>query len=129
YTEAEVGEVEGDPECLTLQVRLSDIFGDNGMISVVVCRPGAAREWHFDTWLMSCRVLSRGVEAMVLREVVEQARARGIEKLIGTYIPTERNRLVEDHYSKLGFTLVETRPGGATVWELNVGEATIAAPP
>ena len=57
YTEAEVQQAEEDPTCFTLQVRLLDSFGDNGMISVIVCRQTAADVWEFDTWLMSCRVL------------------------------------------------------------------------
>ena len=59
YTDPEVAEAENDPEVFTLQVRLADIFGDNGMISVVICRPGEAGVWEIDTWLMSCRVLGR----------------------------------------------------------------------
>jgi predicted enzyme involved in methoxymalonyl-ACP biosynthesis len=53
---------------------------------------------------MSCRVLGRKVEHMVLREILEHARAAGIRKLRGTYKPTDRNKLVVDHYAKLGFT-------------------------
>ena len=62
-------------------MRLADIFGDNGMISVVICRPGEPGVWEIDTWLMSCRVLGRKVEHMVLREMLEHARAAGITKL------------------------------------------------
>jgi len=59
YTDPEVTEAENAPEVFTMQVRLMDIFGDNGMISVVICRPGGDRIWDIDTWLMSCRVLGR----------------------------------------------------------------------
>ena len=38
YTEAEVAGIETDPKCFSMQVRLTDSFGDNGMISVVICR-------------------------------------------------------------------------------------------
>ena len=55
YTDPEVAEAENDPQVFTLQVRLADIFGDNGMISVVICRPAGATVWEIDTWLMSCR--------------------------------------------------------------------------
>jgi FkbH-like protein len=120
YTDPEVTEAENDPEVFTLQVRLADIFGDNGMISVVICRPGPAGVWEIDTWLMSCRVLGRRVEHMVLREVLEHARAAGIAKLSGSYRPTDRNSLVVDHYSKLGFTKVEEHASGVTRWELSV---------
>ncbi len=38
YDEAEVAAFEADPAAFTLQVRLTDTFGDNGMISVIICR-------------------------------------------------------------------------------------------
>jgi FkbH-like protein len=124
YTDPEILDAENDPEVFTLQVRLGDIFGDNGMISVVICRPSAAGVWDIDTWLMSCRVLGRKVEHMVLREIVEQARAAGIGKLCGIYQPTERNQLVVDHYAKLGFCKVLEEATGFTRWVLPV-EGTI----
>jgi FkbH-like protein len=120
YTDPEIAEAESDPEVFTLQVRLADIFGDNGMISVVICRPGGAGVWEIDTWLMSCRVLGRKVEHMVLREILEHARAAGIHKLSGTYRATERNKLVVDHYEKLGFTRTSEASSGLTRWELLV---------
>jgi FkbH-like protein len=128
YTEREVEDAQRDPDCLTLQVRLCDKFGDNGMISVVICRR-IGRDWHVDTWLMSCRVLGRRVEDAVLQELLLQARERGVARIIGTYNPTERNKLVEDHYPKLGFALVERRQDGTTVWQLPVAEAPIATLP
>jgi FkbH-like protein len=121
YSEAQVAEIEADPNCLALQVRLVDTFGDNGMISVVICRRDAG-VWQIDTWLMSCRVLGRRVEQAVLQELLIHARALGITRIIGTYRPTERNRLVEDHYSKLGFTECERLADGSTVWGLDVAD-------
>jgi len=120
YTDPEVVEAENDPKILTLQVRLADVFGDNGMISVVICRPGDAGVWEIDTWLMSCRVLGRKVEQMVLREILEHARGTGIYKLVGTYRPTDRNKLVVDHYAKLGFNKVGEEKSGVMRWELLV---------
>jgi len=123
YTEPEAAEAESDPDVFTLQVRLEDIFGDNGMISVVICRPAEAGIWEIDTWLMSCRVLGRKVEHMVLRELLAHARSAEIGKLRGTYRPTEKNKLVVDHYARLGFTKVHEEDGGLTRWELLVDGA------
>lgn len=103
YTENEIARMETDAGLFTLQVRLRDRFGDNGMISVVICRHGDA-EWEIDTWLMSCRVLGRGVEQAVLTEIVENAAASKTSTLKGVYIPSGRNALVQNHYSDLGFT-------------------------
>ena len=128
YTEPEVRAAEEDPSVFTLQVRLTDIFGDNGMISVVICRPKDAETWEIDTWLMSCRVLGRKVEHMVLREIVEHARRAGIHELIGVYRPTDRNNLVIDHYAKLGFTKTGEE-GGVTRWVLPVEGVEIEGAP
>jgi FkbH-like protein len=116
YTEAEVAAIENDPDCFALQIRLADIFGDTGMISIVICHRDLD-SWNIDTWLMSCRVLGRKVEDAVLGVLCDEARTRGITQLIGTYIPTERNALVADHYSRLGFSLVDTHEDGRTVWQ------------
>jgi FkbH-like protein len=128
YSELEVAAFEADPGSFTLQVRLIDAFGDNGMIGVVICHAGANGDWEIDTWLMSCRVLGRRVEHMVLREILHHARARGVQRLMGVYLPTERNRLVEHHYATLGFRLVEQKDSGATLWELDTAEEVAAAP-
>jgi FkbH-like protein len=129
YTDPEVIDAENDPSVFTLQVRLADIFGDNGMISVVICRSAGPGIWDIDTWLMSCRVLGRKVEHMVLREVLGHARAADIEKLTGAYRPTDRNKLVVEHYAKLGFTKISEEESGLTRWELlTKGEDPESAP-
>ena len=120
YTGPEVTQAENDAEVFTLQVRLADIFGDNGMISVVICRPAESGVWEIDTWLMSCRVLGRKVEHMVLREILTHARAAGVSRLSGSYRPTDRNKLVVDHYARLGFTKLSEEDSGLTRWELIV---------
>lgn len=123
YSEADVERMQHDPRCFTLQVRLEDTFGDNGMISVVICREAeSSSTWEIDTWLMSCRVLGRGVENAVLRQILARAIPLGVDTLVGCYIPTGRNKLVKDHYRKLGFTPRAERPDGTTEWQLEVSQ-------
>jgi FkbH-like protein len=129
YTEAEIGQAEADPNCFTLQVRLTDIFGDNGMISVVICRETEPKVWEIDTWLMSCRVLGRGVQDMVLNEILRHAEANSIDRLLGIYIPSARNQMVENHYPLLGFESVDRQPDGSTRWSLQVLGAEVKKAP
>ena len=129
YTDPEILEAEEDPTVFTLQVRLADIFGDNGMISVVLCRTAGTQVWEVDTWLMSCRVLGRKVEHMVLREILHHAREAGVGTLRGVYKPSGRNDLVIDHYAKLGFSKVREEADGTTEWELQVEEANPESAP
>jgi FkbH-like protein len=122
YTEAKVAEMEADYSVFTLQVRLKDKFGDLGMIGVVIARTRAAIEsiWELDTWLMSCRVLGRCVEQAMIAKIVSTARERGIDRIVGHYIPTAKNGMVAEHYRKLGFELVHSDADGKTIWELSV---------
>jgi FkbH-like protein len=119
YSESEVELAEKDPLRHAIQIRLTDAFGDNGIISVIIAdRRGA--DWSIDTWLMSCRVLGRRVEHAALAHLVEAAAADGARRLVGRYIPSAKNRMVADHYGKLGFTLADTRDDGVTVWTLEL---------
>ena len=102
YSELEVASLEQTGTGLTLQVRLTDRFGDNGMVAVVICREEAT-DWIIDTWLMSCRVLNRRLEHATLNYLMSRARAAGMSRVLGQYIETERNGLVKEHYPRLGF--------------------------
>lgn len=119
YTETQVAEFQKNPHYYTLQVRLADTFGDNGMISVVIVEKKDAC-WEIDTWLMSCRVLKRRVEERVLQEIAIAAKAEGVETLVGRYVPTERNVIVVDHYKELGFTHTTDEADGTSLWEIAV---------
>jgi FkbH-like protein len=104
YSEGEVRRWMEDPTAVTLQFRLTDEFGDNGMIAVVMGASNSQGDIVIDTWLMSCRVLGRTVEDATLNIIVEQARQRNIRRIIGEYRPTEKNQMVSDHYEKIGFS-------------------------
>jgi len=120
YTEDEVAQLIGDPAALTLQIRLRDTYGDNGMIAVVIGKIAGPCTLELDTWLMSCRVLGRQVEEATLNLIVEGARALGIEDLRGAYRPTAKNGIVRDHYKQLGFRRTSTADEPETAWLLPI---------
>ena len=110
-----------DPAALTLQIRLLDKFGDNGIIAIVsgTQDPGTTTI-RLDTWLMSCRVLGRGMEEETLNLVVDEARRLGAARLVGEYRPSAKNGMVRDHYQRLGFSKVSETDDGRTAWELDL---------
>ncbi len=116
---SEVSDLMQDADRLTQSVRLADRFGDNGLISVLAARKEGDDLW-IDLWLMSCRVLKRGVEQLLCNRVVEWARAQNLKRIRGVYLPTAKNRLVERHYEKLGFELVASSEDGRTEWCLEL---------
>ncbi len=118
YTAEQVAAMEDDPTLVTLQIRLADRFGDNGMIAVLIGRIDGD-DLEIDTWLMSCRVLGRRVEEASLAELVRLARKRGVRTLVGRWIPSGRNGLVQQHYSGLGFEAAGAE-GEETLWRLEL---------
>jgi FkbH-like protein len=88
---------------IDLSFTLEDRFGDNGLIAVVIMKPQDAETLFIDTWLMSCRVLRRGVEHFVLNTLVCRVREAGYRRIVGEYLPTSKNKMVEQHYPDLGF--------------------------
>ncbi len=120
YTDEDIRAVMEDPAAIGLQLRLLDRFGDNGVIAILIGRMQPDGGLEIDTWLMSCRVLGRQVEPTTLNLLAEQAAALGATRLIGRYLPTKKNAMVKDHYAKLGFTVTETAPDGASRAELDL---------
>jgi len=104
YGVPEIRRIMQDPSYETFSVQLSDKFGHYGLISLVIVKILDDGQAAIDTWIMSCRVLKRTVEPLLLNHVVERLRDRGVSSLKGEYLPTEKNRLVKDLLPRLGFT-------------------------
>jgi len=121
YTSAEVEVIAQDPGQVTLYGRLADRFGDNGLVTVLIGHV-AAEVLEIDLWLMSCRVLNREMELSMFDALVETCQARGLSRIVGTYIPSKKNALVADHYRKLGFRAVSEESGNQSSWSWDVPE-------
>ncbi len=124
YSSADVATIMENPEAITLQLQLTDVFGDNGVIGIVVVQPGksSGSDFSIDTWLMSCRVLGRQVEEATLNIIASLAARHGAASLIGTYVPTAKNGMVRDHYAKLGFSQLKSEADGTTQWQRPLAE-------
>jgi FkbH-like protein len=126
HSSADVQSILNDPSWLTRTVSLRDRFGDNGLISVLLGRV-EGDELLIDTWLMSCRVLKRGVEQALLSHVVKAAEERGLKAIRGEFIATAKNALVRDHYQTLGFRPLDIEHSDHTTWTLPL-DGSWAAP-
>jgi len=116
YTEQDVDRLINSKEHYTLSFTLEDKYGDNGLICVIVLEKKDPETIFIDTWLMSCRVLKRGMEYFTLNTIVETARKHRFKKIVGEYLPTAKNQMVKDHYERLGFVNENDK------WMLNVDD-------
>ena len=103
YTEEDIQSFSNSDLHLSWTFSVHDQFGSYGLISLVIGRL-EGDELFIDTWVMSCRVLKRGVENLALNEIMDKARSLGVQRIRGEYISTPKNELVKDHYRNLGFT-------------------------
>jgi FkbH-like protein len=107
---------------MALWLRLADRFGDHGLVGIAIARPGDA-QWVIDTFLLSCRVIGRGVEATLLAQLAAAVRGKGGAELMGEYRPTTKNALVGGFYLQHGF--VER---GENRWSKMLSESISPAP-
>jgi FkbH-like protein len=124
YSANDVAGFSDSDRYVTLQFRLLDRFGDNGLVSAMILRPDDQEPdiLDIDTWVMSCRVFGRQLESEAMNIAVEAARQRGARRLRADFLPTPKNGVVRELYPTLGFTRAPEEPpiAGATRWLLHL---------
>lgn len=114
YTSDEVIEIMESDKHIGLTFHLQDKFGDYGLISIVILNLNNNNEIFIDNWVMSCRVLKRGMEEFVANTIMEYARNIKVKRIIGEYIPTKKNIPVKNLFKELGFKQFQN------VWTISV---------
>ncbi len=94
YTEGQIREMLADPASKLIYAELTDRFDHYGLISCVILRNN-----FIDTWVMSCRVLKRRVEDRMFEFLLQHTQG----SLYAEYLPTAKNKMVENLYLGLGF--------------------------
>lgn len=116
YSEQEIEEIAANPRYITRYYTLRDRFGEHGLIAVVILEK-RENELFVNEWLMSCRVLKRGMEQFIADSILRAAREAGVARVVGEYIPTPKNAMVKDLYASMGF-----RPLGDGLYEARVND-------
>jgi FkbH-like protein len=119
YTEADIEWIAVNEHFQNFSFTLSDKFGDNGLICVVILEKQDSETLFINTWLMSCRVLKRGMENFTLNVIMDYVGSNGFKKLIGEYIPTAKNCMVANHYLDLGFSPIADNERNLFVLEID----------
>lgn len=127
YSEAELAKRIADPDWLAITVGVRDRFGDNGIVGVMMAR-AAGDSLDIDTFLLSCRVIGRTVESAMLAHLCDVAQARGLKKLFGRVVPTDKNVPIRDLFDKHGFSRLTEGDDAATSWELDLAHKSVRRP-
>jgi FkbH-like protein len=103
YQEEEVSKFSSSDNKIVECVQVNDKFGDNGITGVYIIEKENDNEWIIDTFLLSCRIIGRGVEEVMMNQIIEKAKLSGIKRIKGEFIPTTKNKPAENFYEKIGF--------------------------
>lgn len=119
YTKAEVEHALQSDRYITLYGRLTDKFGDNGLVSVMI---GEIRDadLHLDLWLMSCRVLKRGLEEAMFNSLMAVSQLKNINTIYGYFYPTAKNGMVSGLFEQMGFISVGPTACCDSVWQFDL---------
>src|SRR3989338_4832910 len=103
YQEEEIRKFINDPNKIVGCAQVVDKFGYNGITGVFIVNKDNSSEWTLDTFLLSCRVMGRGVEDGMLNHIITKAKNEGVKKLIGRFISTKKNKPAENFLPNFGF--------------------------
>ena len=118
YSQSDIEFMADNKDYVCIYGRLIDKFGDNGLVSVIVGSLNNDNAINIELFLMSCRVLKRGMENAMMDAFVKKTIDRGVKTIYGYYYPTQKNRMVKELYSSLGFSKFAEDDKGNTTWSL-----------
>lgn len=101
--------------------RVKDCFGDNGIVAAVIVDLAESVP-AIDTFVMSCRVMGRNIENAIVDDIEKELYEEGRTSLRARYLPTAKNKPVENLFDKLGYTVIQTEENGGKLYEINLAD-------
>lgn len=126
YLEEDINKFSLDKNYKVYSVKVKDKFGDNGLTGVVIIKKNKTN-WTIETFLLSCRVLGREVEKVILAFITEKAKKESVKELYGEFIATEKNAPAKDFY-KLNKFRLKDKSDGKEIWALDLSKNSCPYP-
>lgn len=131
YTEADINTFTGQGDWV-YNLSVSDRFGDSGISGLIIITIDAEKQQaSIDSFLLSCRVLGKGIEDIFIITVLKMLKDAGIKEVYGMYIETPKNGQVSNFYEKTGFALNESNVKNTAVknYTLNLSDKSFDVNP
>ena len=109
YQEEDIRNLSKDKNKIVGCARVEDKFGDNGITGVFIVDKENTDEWNIDTFLLSCRVIGRGIEEGIMNYILSLAKKENVSKLIANFIPSKKNHPAESFLPTYGFVKENNR--------------------
>ena len=99
-------------------IGVADKFGDNGITGAIMVRP----DGEIDTFLLSCRILGKGIEFAFAKKVISILASMGMKSLTAKYLPTAKNAQVKEFWDKVGFICATEKENGSKEYQLDLSK-------
>ena len=104
---------------LVFTFKATDRFGDSGIVGLAIIKVDKGTA-NIDTFLLSCRILGRGIEIEFLTQILKDLKNKGVNKVNAQYIPTEKNAQTKDFLAKQNFIL-----NGDNQYSIDLNKSTL----
>lgn len=111
YSEADILYFVNSETHSVRYIKVWDRFGDSGIVGAAILNY-KGEDCYIDTFLLSCRVIGRGVEDVLLKACETLALKKGCSRIIGLYIPSQKNMITSQFYEQHGFELTDESVNG-----------------
>ena len=107
YTQQEIEKINQSKKNIIFLVSLKDIYGDHGIIAILIAKKIDGKSIFIDTCLMSCRILGRNLETWILKELKKTMLKKNISDVYAEYIKTEKNNICKMYYDNHNFKKIK----------------------
>lgn len=117
YNEEDIKKYINDDNYKIFAINVEDKFGDSGLTALAIIVFDNEKICSIDTFLLSCRIIGRGVEDFLISSIIRYAKKIGSRLLRAEYIPSKKNELAKDYYKSVGFKKLKNRKN---LWEFDL---------
>ena len=98
YSSSELKSYIKSKNQISLVARLKDKFGDHGITALVMAKKKDNNLWIIDNFLLSCRIFGRGVENLILTELLKKLKQKNVKKVEGIFFQSDKNSMCKNFY-------------------------------
>ncbi len=113
YSESEIHKISKNKKNMIFLTQLEDIYGDHGIVGLLIVKELSKENLFIDTFLMSCRILGRSMETWMMAQLKNYAKKKKYKYILGEYIPSEKNQIcskfLKDHNFKLNKKVLKNK--------------------
>ena len=126
YSESDINLLAHSESSLIYYIKSGDRFGEHGIVATCIIHI-KDDSWEIDTFLLSCRVIGRGIEQAFLHFICQNAIKKNIKKIIGKFLPTQKNTIAESFYPNMGFK-IQSSNKQENVFSLDLSSNLVSLP-